>query len=156
MLFTKGCYESKLPINNQANKALEGKQNTFFLSFFSELMVISRLIIKAVIITGALEVLRVMRNQGVSFNKETFTLAYATCYKLVRSSSTHHSYSHCCFSERVIISNIVLLYARLWVSFEEFCVKRKDIPHLKIATPTLPLPVFSTLLLSSDLLYGQI
>nr|XP_046230626.1 pentatricopeptide repeat-containing protein 2, mitochondrial isoform X2 [Scatophagus argus] len=39
----------------------------------------------------ALEVLRSMRNQGVPFNKDTFTLAFGTCYKL----NTPESYRIC-------------------------------------------------------------
>lgn len=35
--------------------------------------------------TGCLEVVGEMKKQGVPFNKETFMLAFATCYKLVKA-----------------------------------------------------------------------
>lgn len=35
------------------------------------------------LIAGALELLRDMMSQGVPFNKDTYMLACATCYKLV-------------------------------------------------------------------------
>lgn len=40
-------------------------------------------IIHSMAFPAALEVLRAMKSQGVPFNKDTLTLACATCYKLV-------------------------------------------------------------------------
>lgn len=37
----------------------------------------------SLISVGALTVMAEMRNQGVTFSKDTYTLACATCYKLV-------------------------------------------------------------------------
>ena len=34
-------------------------------------------------VSDALEILREMKSQGVAFNKDTYMLAFATCYKLV-------------------------------------------------------------------------
>lgn len=38
------------------------------------------------LLVGALEVLIEMKNQDVKFNKDTYVLAFAICYKLVRLS----------------------------------------------------------------------
>ena len=50
-------------------------------------------------VSDTLEILREMKSQGVPFNKDTYMLAFATCYKLVgiqwihleiaRSTSAH-------------------------------------------------------------------
>lgn len=40
------------------------------------------------VLTGALEIVGEMKSQGVPFSKDSFTLAFATCYKLVRASIT--------------------------------------------------------------------
>lgn len=37
------------------------------------------------VFTGGLEVVGEMKKQGVQFNKDTFMLAFATCYKLVKA-----------------------------------------------------------------------
>ncbi len=37
------------------------------------------------VLTGCLEVVGEMKKQGVPFNKDTFMLAFATCYKLVKA-----------------------------------------------------------------------
>ena len=66
MLFIKGSYESKW-------------QRNLWLSFDHMLIILQTLII-----TGAMGVLRTMRNQGVPFNKDTMILASGTCYKLVK------------------------------------------------------------------------
>jgi len=39
------------------------------------------------LLAGALEVLIQMKNQDLKFNKDTYVLAFAICYKLVRLSS---------------------------------------------------------------------
>lgn len=39
------------------------------------------------LLVGALEVLIEMKNQDVKFNKDTYALAFAICYRLVRLSS---------------------------------------------------------------------
>lgn len=36
-----------------------------------------------VYLLGALNLVKEMKTQGVAFNKDTYTLAFATCYKLV-------------------------------------------------------------------------
>lgn len=41
-----------------------------------------------VFFTGALEVLIEMKKQDIPFNKETYLLAFAICYKLVSTSNS--------------------------------------------------------------------
>jgi hypothetical protein len=38
----------------------------------------------ALLVADAMEILREMKSQGVAFNKDTYMLAFAICYKLVR------------------------------------------------------------------------
>lgn len=40
-------------------------------------------------LAGALEVLAEMKKQGIPFNKETYLLAFAICYKLVNIFNLH-------------------------------------------------------------------
>lgn len=42
-----------------------------------------------VFLAGALEVLGEMKKQGIPFNKETYLLAFAICYKLVSIFNLH-------------------------------------------------------------------
>lgn len=65
MLFTKGHYESKWQT-----------KLTIFFPICSWTYCTPFL--------AALEVLRIMKSQNVPFNKDTLTLAFGTCYKLVR------------------------------------------------------------------------
>lgn len=71
MLFIKGLYERKSLII------------WFFLS--GRMPIICQIFD----FTGALEVLKSMRSQGLQFNKDTLTLAAGTCYKLVRFETLH-------------------------------------------------------------------
>lgn len=70
MLFNKGCYDGTFfgpYLHYKVSIVLGSTQSLFF--FFP----------------GGLDVVGKMKIHGVPFNKDTFTLAIATCYKLVRA-----------------------------------------------------------------------
>ncbi|XP_066567750.1 pentatricopeptide repeat-containing protein 2, mitochondrial isoform X2 [Amia ocellicauda] len=75
-LFVRLCYELGLE-DTAAELALKG----FFSDSTSFNIVMDMMFMKGYYET-ALEVLMNMRKQGVHFNKDTFTLAFAVCYKL--------------------------------------------------------------------------
>ncbi|XP_029920451.1 pentatricopeptide repeat-containing protein 2, mitochondrial [Myripristis murdjan] len=79
-LFMRLCYE--LGLEEMAAATLtDTRLKGFFNDATSFNIAIDMLFTKGSY-ENALEVLRVMKNQGVPFNKDTFTLACGTCYKL--------------------------------------------------------------------------
>ncbi|KAK3527313.1 hypothetical protein QTP86_020243 [Hemibagrus guttatus] len=88
-LFMRLCYElglADLAFTTLTDKRLKG----FFPDCTSFNLAIDLLFSKGQF-EGALELIREMKAQGVAFNKDTFTLAFATCYKL----NTPKSYQIC-------------------------------------------------------------
>ncbi|XP_076844422.1 pentatricopeptide repeat-containing protein 2, mitochondrial isoform X2 [Brachyhypopomus gauderio] len=88
-LFMRLCYElglEDMALSSLTDRTLKG----FFSDCTSFNIGIDMLFTKGYY-EGALEVVRVMKSQGVPFNKDTFMLAFATCYKL----NTHTSFSIC-------------------------------------------------------------
>ncbi|XP_072462413.1 pentatricopeptide repeat-containing protein 2, mitochondrial isoform X3 [Notamacropus eugenii] len=84
-LFIRLCYELNLE-----QSAVELIKDQHLLGFFSDCtsfnILMNMLFIKGNY-EGALEVLIEMKNQGVKFNKDTYILAFAICYKLNSASS---------------------------------------------------------------------
>uniref|UniRef100_A0A3B5KU22 Pentatricopeptide repeat-containing protein 2, mitochondrial n=1 Tax=Xiphophorus couchianus TaxID=32473 RepID=A0A3B5KU22_9TELE len=79
-LFMRLCYE--LGMEGMAAATLTDKNmKGFFIDSTSFNIAINMLFVKGSY-EGAMDVLRTMRSQGVPFNKDTLTLAMATCYKL--------------------------------------------------------------------------
>ncbi|XP_061589288.1 pentatricopeptide repeat-containing protein 2, mitochondrial [Cololabis saira] len=88
-LFMRLCYE--LGLEHMATATLTDKNlKGFFIDTTSFNIAMDMLFIKGWY-ESAMEVLRSMRSQGVPFNKDTVTLATATCYKL----NTAESYRIC-------------------------------------------------------------
>ncbi|XP_020321799.1 pentatricopeptide repeat-containing protein 2, mitochondrial isoform X2 [Oncorhynchus nerka] len=88
-LFMRLCYE--LGLEEMAAATLTDKDlRGFFSDSTSFNIAIDMLFMKGLYESG-LDVLRDMKNQGVPFNKDTFTLATGTCYKL----NTPESYRIC-------------------------------------------------------------
>ncbi|XP_047665555.1 pentatricopeptide repeat-containing protein 2, mitochondrial isoform X1 [Tachysurus fulvidraco] len=88
-LFMRLCYElglADLAFTTLTDKRLKG----FFPDCTSFNLAIDLLFSKGQF-EGVLELIREMKAQGVVFNKDTFTLAFATCYKL----NTAKSYQIC-------------------------------------------------------------
>ncbi|KAK7173270.1 hypothetical protein R3I93_003170 [Phoxinus phoxinus] len=86
-LFMRLCYElglEELAATTLADPALKG----FFPDPTSFNIAIDILFTKQCFESG-LEVVGEMKKQGVPFNKDTFVLAFATCYKLNTSKSYH-------------------------------------------------------------------
>ncbi|KAM3600401.1 uncharacterized protein V6R79_022846 [Siganus canaliculatus] len=88
-LFMRLCYELGLE-DMAAATIIDKSMGGFFNDATSFNIAIDMLFTKGSY-ENALEVLRTMRNQGVSFNKDTLTLAFGTCYKL----NTAESYRIC-------------------------------------------------------------
>ncbi|KAM9735456.1 pentatricopeptide repeat-containing protein 2, mitochondrial [Menidia menidia] len=88
-LFMRLCYELGLE-EVAATSITDEKMKGFFIDTTSFNIAIDMLFIKGSY-ESAMDVLRTMRNQGVAFNKDTITLATATCYKL----NTAESYRIC-------------------------------------------------------------
>ncbi|XP_067106887.1 pentatricopeptide repeat-containing protein 2, mitochondrial [Osmerus mordax] len=89
-LFMRLCYElghEEMAAATLTDKSLRG----FFSDSTSFNIAIDMLFLKGCY-SSALEVVIDMKNQGVGFNKDTFTLAAGTCYKL----NTPESYQMCC------------------------------------------------------------
>ncbi|XP_068941081.1 pentatricopeptide repeat-containing protein 2, mitochondrial isoform X5 [Petaurus breviceps papuanus] len=84
-LFIRLCYELDLE-----QSAVELIKDQHLLGFFSDCtsfnILMNMLFIKGNY-EGALEVLIEMKNQGVKFNKDTYILAFAICYKLNSANS---------------------------------------------------------------------
>ncbi|PWA26745.1 hypothetical protein CCH79_00001086, partial [Gambusia affinis] len=79
-LFMRLCYE--LGMEGMATATLTDKNmKGFFIDSTSFNIAINMLFVKGSY-ESAMDVLRTMRSQGVPFNKDTLTLAIATCYKL--------------------------------------------------------------------------
>ncbi|KAI5608250.1 pentatricopeptide repeat-containing protein 2, mitochondrial, partial [Silurus asotus] len=88
-VFMRLCYElglADLALNTLTDKRLKG----FFPDCTSFNLALDLLFSKGHF-EGALELFGEMKAQGVAFNKDTFTLAFATCYKL----NTPKSYQIC-------------------------------------------------------------
>lgn len=62
-------------------------------------------------IAAALEVLQAMRRQGVTFNKDTLTLAFGTCYKQVMFLII----CLCCYNPRVSICGLLCMLMLLLI-----------------------------------------
>ncbi|XP_022074788.1 pentatricopeptide repeat-containing protein 2, mitochondrial [Acanthochromis polyacanthus] len=88
-LFMRLCYEldlEGLAAETLTDKSMQG----FFRDTTSFNIALDMLFMKGSY-KSALEVLRTMKNQGISFNKDTLTLATGTCYKL----NTAEDYGSC-------------------------------------------------------------
>ncbi|KAL6463523.1 hypothetical protein MHYP_G00279140 [Metynnis hypsauchen] len=86
-LFMRLCYElglEDMAVSTLTDRTLKG----FFSDGTSFNIAIDMLFTKECY-EGALEVVGDMKSQGVPFNKDTFTLAFATCYKLNTPKSYH-------------------------------------------------------------------
>lgn len=88
-LFMRLCYELGLESMAAATLTDESMRG-FFNDSTSFNIAVDMLFLKGSY-ESALEVLKTMRNQNISFNKDTVTLATATCYKL----NTAESYGIC-------------------------------------------------------------
>uniref|UniRef100_A0A087YBS8 Pentatricopeptide repeat-containing protein 2, mitochondrial n=1 Tax=Poecilia formosa TaxID=48698 RepID=A0A087YBS8_POEFO len=79
-LFMRLCYE--LGMEGMAAATLTDKDmKGFFIDSTTFNIAINMLFVKG-LYESAMDVLRTMKSQGVPFNKDTLTLAIATCYKL--------------------------------------------------------------------------
>lgn len=88
-LFMRLCYELGLE-SMAAATLIDENMKGFFNDTTSFNIAIDMLFLKGSY-ESALEVLKTMRNQGISFNKDTVTLTTGTCYKL----NTAESYGIC-------------------------------------------------------------
>ncbi|XP_055731690.1 pentatricopeptide repeat-containing protein 2, mitochondrial-like [Salvelinus fontinalis] len=88
-LFMKLCYE--LGLEEMAAATLTDKDMRGFFSDSTSFNIAIDMLFMKGLYESSLDVLRDMKNQGVPFNKDTFTLATGTCYKL----NTPESYRIC-------------------------------------------------------------
>uniref|UniRef100_A0A4W5Q7I4 Pentatricopeptide repeat-containing protein 2, mitochondrial n=1 Tax=Hucho hucho TaxID=62062 RepID=A0A4W5Q7I4_9TELE len=88
-LFMRLCYE--LGLEEMAAATLTDKDLRGFFSDSTSFNIAIDMLFMKGLYESALDVLRHMKNQGVPFNKDTFTLATGTCYKL----NTPESYRIC-------------------------------------------------------------
>ncbi|XP_023843170.1 pentatricopeptide repeat-containing protein 2, mitochondrial isoform X2 [Salvelinus sp. IW2-2015] len=88
-LFMRLCYE--LGLEEMAAATLTDKDLRGFFSDSTSFNIAIDMLFMKGLYESALDVLRDMKNQGVPFNKDTFTLATGTCYKL----NTPESYRIC-------------------------------------------------------------
>uniref|UniRef100_A0A673ZVL6 Pentatricopeptide repeat-containing protein 2, mitochondrial n=1 Tax=Salmo trutta TaxID=8032 RepID=A0A673ZVL6_SALTR len=79
-LFMRLCYE--LGLEEMAAATLRDKDLRGFFSDSTSFNIAIDMLFMKGLYESALDVLRDMKNQGVPFNKDTFTLATGTCYKL--------------------------------------------------------------------------
>ncbi|XP_030641749.1 pentatricopeptide repeat-containing protein 2, mitochondrial [Chanos chanos] len=86
-LFMRLCYE--LGLEEMAATTLKDRMLKGFFSDSTSFNIAIDMLFTKGCYERALEVIAEMRNQGVSFNKDTFTLAFATCYKLNNAKSYH-------------------------------------------------------------------
>ncbi|CAB1332502.1 unnamed protein product [Coregonus sp. 'balchen'] len=80
-LFMRLCYE--LGLEDMAAATLTDKDLRGFFSDSTSFNIAIDMLFMKGLYESALDVLRDMKNQGVPFTKDTFTLATGTCYKLV-------------------------------------------------------------------------
>ncbi|XP_071379441.1 pentatricopeptide repeat-containing protein 2, mitochondrial [Centroberyx affinis] len=88
-LFMRLCYE--LGLEDMAAATITDKSMKGFFNDTTSFNIAIDMLFTKGSYENALEVLRSMKNQGVPFNKDTFTLASGTCYKL----NTPESYRIC-------------------------------------------------------------
>ncbi|XP_062844695.1 pentatricopeptide repeat-containing protein 2, mitochondrial [Trichomycterus rosablanca] len=88
-LFIRLCYE--LGLDNLAVATLTDKRLKGFFQDCTSFNIAIDLLFTKKHFEGALNLVKEMKTQGVAFNKDTFTLAFATCYKL----NTPKSYQIC-------------------------------------------------------------
>ncbi|KAK2819363.1 hypothetical protein Q5P01_024924 [Channa striata] len=88
-VFMRLCYE--LGMEEMAATAITDKSMTGFFNDATSFNITIDMLFTKGLYENALEVLRTMRNQGISFNNDTLTLATGTCYKL----NTAESYRIC-------------------------------------------------------------
>ncbi|KAK6305066.1 hypothetical protein J4Q44_G00238460 [Coregonus suidteri] len=88
-LFMRLCYE--LGLEDMAAATLTDKDLRGFFSDSTSFNIAIDMLFMKGLYESALDVLRDMKNQGVPFTKDTFTLATGTCYKL----NTPESYRIC-------------------------------------------------------------
>ncbi|KAK6316223.1 hypothetical protein J4Q44_G00137470 [Coregonus suidteri] len=88
-LFMRLCYE--LGLEEMAAATLTDKDMRGFFSDSTSFNIAIDMLFMKGLYESSLDVLRDMKNQGVPFNKDTFTLATGTCYKL----NTPESYRIC-------------------------------------------------------------
>ncbi|KAM6985286.1 pentatricopeptide repeat-containing protein 2, mitochondrial [Aplochiton taeniatus] len=79
-LFMRLCYE--LGLEEMAAATLTDRSLRGFFNESTSFNIAMDMLFMKGCYESTLEVLREMKNQGVPFNKETFTLAFGTCYKL--------------------------------------------------------------------------
>ncbi|XP_023135317.3 pentatricopeptide repeat-containing protein 2, mitochondrial [Amphiprion ocellaris] len=79
-LFMRLCYE--LDLEGLAAATLTDKNMQGFFSDTTSFNIAIDMLFMKGSYKSALEVVRTMKNQGISFNKDTMTLATGTCYKL--------------------------------------------------------------------------
>ncbi|XP_063067342.1 pentatricopeptide repeat-containing protein 2, mitochondrial [Engraulis encrasicolus] len=88
-LFMRLCYE--LGLEDMAEVTVTDKTLKGFFSDSTSFNIAIDMLFMKECYDGALKVVAEMRNQGVPFNKDTYTLACATCYKL----NTPQTYKVC-------------------------------------------------------------
>ncbi|KAL2100346.1 hypothetical protein ACEWY4_004740 [Coilia grayii] len=88
-LFMRLCYE--LGLEDMAEATVTDKTLKGFFSESTSFNIAIDMLFMKEYYDGALKVIAEMRNQGVAFNKDTYTLACATCYKL----NTPQTYKVC-------------------------------------------------------------
>ncbi|KAG7262192.1 hypothetical protein CRUP_037714 [Coryphaenoides rupestris] len=88
-LFIRLCYE--LSLEEMAAATLKDKKLRGFFSDMTSFNIAVDMLFTKGSYDSALELLRDMMSQGVAFNKDTYMLACATCYKL----NTPESYKFC-------------------------------------------------------------
>ncbi|XP_036435854.1 pentatricopeptide repeat-containing protein 2, mitochondrial isoform X2 [Colossoma macropomum] len=106
-LFMRLCYELGLEdvaVSTLTDRTLKG----FFSDGTSFNIAIDMLFTKECY-EGALEVVGEMKSQGVPFNKDTFTLAFATCYKLNDTEQAHNIYSQIMSTDSRLCQNLRVL-----------------------------------------------
>ncbi|NXI42826.1 PTCD2 protein, partial [Galbula dea] len=79
-LFMRLCYE--LDLEKPAVELIKDQNLRGFFSESTSFHILMTMLFKKCHFESALEVLVEMKNQGVPFNKETYLLAFAICYKL--------------------------------------------------------------------------
>ncbi|XP_072529992.1 pentatricopeptide repeat-containing protein 2, mitochondrial isoform X3 [Salminus brasiliensis] len=88
-LFMRLCYE--MGLEDMAFAAITDRTLTGFFSDITSFSIVIDMLFTKGCYEDALKVVGEMKSQGLSFNKDIFTLAFATCYKL----NTPKSYRIC-------------------------------------------------------------
>ncbi|XP_068782397.1 pentatricopeptide repeat-containing protein 2, mitochondrial-like isoform X4 [Struthio camelus] len=116
-LFMRLCYE--LDLETPAVELIKDQNLRGFFSDSTSFHILMTMLFKKGHYENALEVLTEMKEQGIPFNKETYLLAFAICYKLDDVAQAQFYYSQIMKTENKLYNNLSVLVQLKSGSVEE-------------------------------------